>query len=77
MFFPFGNFNDRVKVYQAFFEPFRVSLEHRVCAGRARVTLTAYQCRVQLGSSIAGNEPWLFETENVSKKPAFNVGGET
>ena len=42
MFFPFGNFNHRMKVHQTFFDPIRVSLHDSVCAGCPCVNFTAH-----------------------------------
>src|SRR5215475_13170607 len=76
MLFPFGNIDNRVKINHASFEPFR-GQHDTVGARRAGVDLAAQERRIKLGAAIAGDEFWLFETENVAKQAALNISGET
>src|SRR5688572_2186970 len=71
-----GNFKDRMKVHQPAFEPIPVPLRNRVGGSRPSIDLTAHQRLVDFGPGIAGDELWLFETENVSEEATFIVGGK-
>ena len=73
MFFPFGDFDHRVKIHQAFWDPIRIALQDGIGAGRARVDLTAHQHGIQLGAAVTGNKPGIFEFDDVGEQAPFDV----